>query len=180
MNYDYLKINNIKNQQLQAHASRAEVVDVKWRWYNFIYTSYTNLQTVAMYTCTAGLHDNDLHEPVLARRPTRLLSQLRRQHDVNRRLRREDLGSRHVLRQRQAFLPARRHREEQNDPSPRWRIDRLRNEVGYIYIYIYIYIRGSRCCELAYVVLYRAIYIYVVPYRAIARSRLSSRAALPW
>ena len=83
-------------------------------------------------TIYVGLHDHDLSEPVLEGRAPVVLWRRRRQHHAHWRLYREDLGSRHVLRQRQALLPAHRHRKEPHDPTVRGRICRLRYEVGYV------------------------------------------------
>jgi len=54
-----------------------------------------------------GLYDHNLSEPVLEGRAAVVLRQCRGQLDADRRLHREDLGSRHVHRQRQVVLPAR-------------------------------------------------------------------------
>lgn len=76
-----------------------------------------------------GLHDNDSSEPVLEGRASGLFTSLRGQHDAHGGLCRDDLGARHVLRQRQTLLSTRRHRNKQNGSTPRRRIYRLRNEV---------------------------------------------------
>jgi len=77
-----------------------------------------------------GLYDHDLSEPVLEGRASVVLRQCRGQLDADRRLHWEDLGSRHVHRQRQVVLPARGHWKEPDDTAVRWRIYRLRYEVS--------------------------------------------------
>lgn len=90
------------------------------------------LLRASFFFLPAGLHNHNLLEPVLERRKTGLLAKPGRQHDSDGRLRREDLGSRHVLRKRQTLVLTRCHRKEQNASATRRRVDRLWHEASTI------------------------------------------------